>query len=800
MPHRYGGSRVYYRLVSAAVGAALAAAACTPTPHGCIVAVAGPAPFLVELAVEGAANFRVSVLNASSGAPAQIATPMVVDKSDYAAFSVAQNGNVVNLTAPSIGSVSLDASTGAFSLAGPDGVVVASAARLLTPSAAAAPAVGRDTCANPHVGFDAANPTRSANFPNGAKVASQAACCAACNGDSSCTAWVFDTQADTPNCWPLSNAGGLQPGVANRVTGAPPPPPTMAFVFTTSAGASFLGSGTDGPSAQTLERAGAQAQVFNTGTWTPSFWCSDGWSMLAVSPRVDSGDGVHGSGQYPVSWMSAAGSVSINVGGGANADLYLTPAPGLREHVVAQAALEGNAALLPMYAMAFWACRWGWVNQSYIEGVLAEFRSGKFPLDNMISDFEWFTARPDYSLPPAGDPNYHDFTYNNVTWPPPAAALISRYRSQYNVRFGGIRKPRLGNSALLVMAQQQGWLMGQGGSPSGTPDGSRNLNYSREDVRAWYSLQNAQYLDDGVQYFWNDEGEDDFFTFTWWNEAEIVTQQKSSQPTRRFASINRAFAPGAARLGAITWTGDISPQWLDLQRTPGYAVNWGLAGQPLVTCDIGGFSGESNSLLLARWYGLGVFLPVMRVHSTIGTTPHFPFPELWGEEASAAMRRSLDLRYRLLPHTYSLHGYANRRGLPIVRAMQLEFPDDDATRNMTSQFMFGEHVLVAPVLTPDNHSSAYLPAGSWFEWESSVVHTGPATLSLTNVPLGVTPAFVEAGSIVPLAPSGLQYSDALPGGPLELHVYAGGDAQYEYCMYLKQNPTQAPRNHLPNSP
>ncbi len=53
------------------------------------------------------------------------------------------------------------------------------------------------------------------------------------------------------------------------------------------------------------------------------------------------------------------------------------------------------------------------------------------------------------------------FSWNNITWPAPAAALVSRYRSQYNVRFGGIRKPRLGNSDLLVMAQSKGWLMGQ---------------------------------------------------------------------------------------------------------------------------------------------------------------------------------------------------------------------------------------------------------------------------------------------------------------------------------------------------
>lgn len=346
------------------------------------------------------------------------------------------------------------------------------------------------------------------------------------------------------------------------------------------------------------------------------------------------------------------------------------------------------------------------------------------------------------------------------------------------MRFAGIRKPRLGNSALLVMAQENGWLMGQGGSPAGTPDGSRNLNYSRADVREWYSYQNEGYLQDGVVGWWNDEAEDDYFTFTWWTLSERATFANSDIPNRRFVSINRAFAPGAARLGAVTWTGDISPQWEDLQRTPGYMLNWGLAGQPLVTCDTGGFAGESNALLLARWYGLSAFSPVMRVHSTIGSTPHFPFPELWGAEAATAMVAALNLRYRLLPHTYALAHEANRVGLPIMRPMAMEFPADPSLADVTAQFMYGGMILVAPVLTPDNATSAYLPADTWFEWDSARTHVGPTTLSLPAVPLGVTPAFVRSGAILSLAPAGLQYSDALPGGPLSIVVYGGKDGAH----------------------
>lgn len=380
-------------LLSAVLAAASlsSASAWSPTAHGALVAVAPPsgAAYNVELAVEGLASFRVSVVNDSSVLPAQIATPMVVDKTAYAIYTVSQAGTVVNLTAPGVGSVSLDAASGAFALADASGRVLTSAPTLLSASASP-PDVRRDTCANPQVDSDAANPQRSKNYPNGATVTDQTVCCERCNNDPACTAWVYDTQADSPNCWPLSDAGGRSPNVPNRVLGAPPPPPALAFNFTTSPAATFVGAGTDGPSAKTLIRTGTvQAGVANTASWTPSFHCSDGWSLLAASPRVDAGDGVHGTGVYGVSWTRgppAVGGVTVHVTG-ASADLYLTPAADLRAHVTTQAALEGTAAVLPRYSYAFYACRWGWVNQTYIEGVLARFRALQAPLDTMISDF-----------------------------------------------------------------------------------------------------------------------------------------------------------------------------------------------------------------------------------------------------------------------------------------------------------------------------------------------------------------------------------------------------------------------------
>lgn len=510
-----------YYLAATLACAAAAAIGSTPTPHGVLVALADGTS--VELAVEGLSSFRVSIANGST--PAQMETLMIADKTAWAQFSVATVGTAVNLSTR-FGSVSVDTASGVLALADAGGNVLTSTTGPVSvtrgPAARRAPASAHnDTCAPAvvHNGTDVYGPERAAKFPNGLSGQTEAECCAACNSDDTCIAWVWSdgTHPDPAgNCWPLSGYSSAH-SVAGRVLGGftppppPPPPGTTSLTFSTSASNLFYGSGADMGSASQLTRTGEQATVYNRGSYPPSFYATDGYALQAVSPFPNTAGPGKGGNDYPMKWSSSGSAVTVDVLGGTDGttvDFYLTPASSLRAFVSAQAALQGTAALLPRYAFGFLACRWGWVNQSYIEGVLAEFRSGAYPVDVWISDFEWFTARPDYTLPPQGDPWYTDFTFNNVTFPGNASLLLAHYREAYNFRFGGIRKPRLGNSQGIIMAASKGWLMGQGGVPGAQPDGTRNLNYSHangaiDDMFDWYVSQNNFYLDSGVSFFWN---------------------------------------------------------------------------------------------------------------------------------------------------------------------------------------------------------------------------------------------------------------------------------------------------------
>jgi len=489
-------------------------------------------------------------------------------------------------------------------------------------------------------------------------------------------------------------------------------------------------------------------------------------------------------------------------------ELYLLPAPTLLESTVAYFDLVGRPRVPPRYAFGFTASRWGWEDANYTEATLAGFRDGRYPIDSIVMDFEWFTNETDYPYTPNGQPYYEDFGWNPRLWPSPREQL-ARYRRDFNIRVGLLRKARIGNSELLKMLRSKQYIM-----PGATPGGSwppdfnhsyaqgRCLDFSQEAVRKWYGQQQAHYLDEGVDFWWNDEGETDFFTFHWWCVAELEAL-RSKNATKRYYSLNRAWSPGMARLGAVVWTGDINPNWEDLRQQPGMMLNWGIGGAPYVACDIGGFTGNSTPHLLSRWMQLGAFLPLMRTHSTCSpwATPHWPW--LWGERAAAAIRQALELRYRLVPYHYSLAHRMYASGRLWMRPLAMEFPDDPDAVGATDQWMDGE-ILVAPVQHNESSREIYIPEGSWYSLRASNITQAPIrcercfrtlyqprggqhrSVDLIEGPVYMggradyteVPAFVRAGTVLPLAPV-VQYTDALPGGPLEVQVYSGADGAFD---------------------
>jgi alpha-glucosidase len=512
-----------------------------------------------------------------------------------------------------------------------------------------------------------------------------------------------------------------------------------------------------------------QSRVGNGITGVPYYWTNAGYSVLVLgeddnAPAGWQKDGANG----PIVWTVPGSSV----------DLYVTPAGRLEEASADYAVLTGKPPVPPRWTMGYMQSRWGWRDRAYIEDTLTQFIDRKLPVDAFIFDFEWYTPQPDYSVPAAGAANYADFSWNPALFPEPEKQIAAMHAQ--GVQAVGIRKPRLGNSDVLVQLRAKGWIQAAAaqsalgrGAFAGRGTEQRLLDFGVLDVRNWYANQLIPLLKAGMDGWWNDEGEQTYTTYTYWNQAEAQALSQVD-PKRRLWTINRAFQPGMQRYGAAAWTGDIASNWRALEDTPTRLLNWSLAGMYYGACDIGGFMGQNTPELLTRWMEAGVFFPVMRSHSSNNVQPRFPW--LYGEQAEAAIRKALELRYRLVPYYYSLAHEAWEKGTPLMRPLAMEFPDDPQVANMTSQWLMGQGLMPAPILTANNQRSVYFPKGMWYALGSNQTRAGGQSADVSAA-MDEIPVFVRAGTILPLGPAVLHTRD-LPGGPLDLQVYPGANSTF----------------------
>ncbi|MHB8206064.1 glycoside hydrolase family 31 protein [Mucilaginibacter sp.] len=514
--------------------------------------------------------------------------------------------------------------------------------------------------------------------------------------------------------------------------------------------------GSGNKSSKKLEKNQSASSAGNGVADIPYFWNSEGYSAFGVSANDNKpATWTRGNDKATLTWKFA----------GKTANLYLWPAKTMYDGTSGYVKLTGRPKLPPRWAFGYLQSQWGWADSAYIANVETKFRTHKLPVDAFIFDFEWYTVTPDYSVKKEGKAGFTDFTFNPKLFPHPAKQL-AELKSQ-GIKFIGIRKPRLGNNLLLDSVRKNGWLM----HPN---TDSRDLNFSNADLRKWFEEKTRPMLNKGVDAWWDDEGESYYTCYYWWNTAQRDLLA-SARPNYRHFTINRAFSPGDQQFGYSTWSGDIASTWPSLADVPKDLLNFSLAGIAYGACDIGGFQGTPTKEMLVRWFQAGVFLPIMRSHSNIGTTARFPF--LWGDDGEAAMRKALNLRYQLLPYIYSLGHEAYNTGAPIMRPLVMEFPADTTVANMTDEWLVGKGLLAAPVLNAGGKRSVYLPNDTWYDYHTGEVIIGPKTITVDKA-LDEIPVYVRAGTILPVGPV-IQYSEQTSATPLEIHIYPGKNGSFK---------------------
>nr|BBH87733.1 hypothetical protein KTC_24840 [Thermosporothrix sp. COM3] len=194
---------------------------------------------------------------------------------------------------------------------------------------------------------------------------------------------------------------------------------------------------------------------------------------------------------------------------------------------------------------------------------------------------------------------------------------------------------------------------------------------------------------------------------------------------------------------AAQWGGDANCTFPAMASTLRGGLSMAMCGHAFWSHDVGGFTIQPTNELYTRWSQFGLLSPMTRAH---GNTTRLPWD--YGETALHVFREYARLRYRLLPYIYSYACIAAETGLPLLRPMVLEYPEDPATHTLDLQYMFGEALLVAPIFNESGERTVYLPAGNWVDYWTGNVLTGSRFITV-QAPLETMPLYVRANSLLP---------------------------------------------------
>ncbi|KAG0722981.1 Lysosomal alpha-glucosidase [Chionoecetes opilio] len=214
--------------------------------------------------------------------------------------------------------------------------------------------------------------------------------------------------------------------------------------------------------------------------------------------------------------------------------------------------------------------------------------------------------------------------------------------------------------------------------------------------------------------------------------------------------ISRATFPGQGHYGGH-WTGDVMSDWFNMwQSIPGI-LNFNMFGMPMVGADICGFNGNTTTNLCMRWMQLGAFYPFSRNHNTDDAVDQDPVA--LGERVVRGARKALTQRYTLLPYLYTLFFKAHMTGAPVARPLFFEFPDDEKTYSVDTQFLWGSAVMIVPALREHiTKVEAYVPRGVWYDWYGGgrVEKKDKEGMYLTlPAPYDTIPLLILGGHILP---------------------------------------------------
>ncbi|WEV18465.1 TIM-barrel domain-containing protein [Clostridium perfringens] len=451
---------------------------------------------------------------------------------------------------------------------------------------------------------------------------------------------------------------------------------------------------------------------------------------------------------------------------GGQIQYYFISGENIKEVVKNYTALTGRMEMPPLWSLGYQQCRFSYFSQEEVRELVKTFEEKDIPLDVIYLDIDYMDG---FRVMTFKTPNFDD-----------AAGLISDLKEK------GIRTITIIDPGVKVDEEYDVFKRGKEGNHftkkldgemfigAVWPGDSAFPDFSNKDCREWWKSELKKFISEhGMDGIWNDMNEPCVFN----NDHKTMLEtcihnsdngviehkefhnrygfemsrcskeaQEELHPNERGFSMTRATYAGGQRYSSV-WTGDNMSLWSQMRMSISMNANLGISGFSFVGNDVSGFGLDSSEELFIRWMEMGPFIPIFRNHSNMYTRRQEPWA--FGPRAEKIAKKSIELRYELLPYIYDLYYISHKEGLPIFRPMIMEYEKDMNLLNMREQFMLGENMIVAPVLYEGERSkTVYLPKGSWFNYFTMEKLQGGKWYKLP-CELDEILVFVKEGAIIP---------------------------------------------------
>ena len=530
----------------------------------------------------------------------------------------------------------------------------------------------------------------------------------------------------------------------------------------------------------------------NTNVGVPVMTSSKGYVLLWDNPAVTtiSSDAADTSPRV-LHWSSEYGKAI---------DYYFCYGDGsIGSAMAAYRHLTGPAPMMPRWEFGFWQSKERYASQEELVGVATKLRDLKVPVDGIIQDWQYW---------PPGNNTWGSHLFDPQRYPDPVGMFRELHDMHYHTLISVWAKFDVGSKNSKELNDAGGMFpeITKYAFPPG--QGQWYDPFATAGRQIYWKQIRDELFDKGVDGWWLDAPEPEiagmafrtyptplgpgykvYNAYPLMHSTGIYQGQRATTDKKRVVILTRSAYAGQQRNSAITWSGDIQATWQVLRNQIPAGLNFSLSGIPYWNTDTGGFFGNraagngdpanpAYEELFSRWFQFSSFCPMFRVHGSYGLKPG---KEFWRFDAGTqdVMRTYLNLRYRLLPYTYSVAWQVTSNGSTFMQPLVMDFPKDPKVLDIGNQYLFGPSILVTPVTTAGaTEQAVYLPAAGapWYNfWTGESAAAG--TTVQAAAPVKTLPLFVRPGSIVPMGPF-LQYSNEKPADPIELRIYRGADGHF----------------------